>query len=334
MHLFRPAPTPARRAAASPAVLVLAVLALLVPSACGSLRLGPSDASGGALAGTADLDGASYVVAGGGTEELHILCQLTIAAVQAAGARAEDQCGKVGAADVRRSAAQTEVDTGWAYAGRDWRTAADLDDAEGTGAFYDPPATPDDATRADAARGVTRLAPSAFSDVDAMVVAGSGPLRGARSLDDPALRSAVVCAAPDAASDPTRLPAVRAAYGLVGPVATMDGAAVLAGVATGRCGLGEVGGTSGRIPGLGLLALADDRGALASAPSGRGGVSPILRTDVFAAHPQVAAVLGAVTARLDDAAIRRMNAEVDLDGRDSRDAARRWLISEGLIARG
>ena len=310
---------------------VAAVVLLIGAGSCGGPRTGPDDTRSGTLARVADLRGASYVVAGGGTTELEVLCQLTIAAVRAAGAQAQDQCGKVGAADVRRSAQQTEVDTGWAYPGRGWRTARDLAVGEGSGAAEDAAAPFDALARTDAARGVTRLAPTAFSDVDALVVRSAGGTTP-RSPADPTLRDATLCATPDAAADPVRLPAVRASYGLLGPVRAVDEAAVLAGVASGACGIGEVPGTSGRIPALGLVALDDDRGALTGDPSGRGGVSPVMRTEVFAARPAVAAVLAAVTSGLDAPAMRGMNAAVDQDGRSPRDAARRWLLAQGLIA--
>lgn len=308
--------------------LAAALLAVVTATACGGLRLGPSDASGGSLVGVADLRGATYRVAGGETPELRVLCQLAIAAMQAAGARAEDQCGKIGAADVRRSPEQTEVDTGWAYVGRVDR---DLDDRP------DPPLPFAELARTDAERGVTWLAPSAAPDTDVVVVGPALTAQGIRTLSALAARPDVVwCATPDAATDPRRLEAVRATYGAPAPAAvrTMDGAAVLAGVATGRCGAGEAPGTSGRIPALGLDVLEDDRGAFASGPAGPGGAAPVMRTEVFDAHPQVAQVLGAVTSRLTAEALRGMNTEVDQQGRDPRDAARRWLIAQGLIARG
>lgn len=324
-----------RRRARAAAAVVLATC--LAAAGCGGLRLGPSDARGGTLSAAADLGGASYVVAGGTTTEVRVLCQLTIAALQAAGAEASDQCAKVGAVDVRRPSAQTEVDTGWIYLGAPDRDGGDRPPV--------PPrpsratvATPAAGAAADAALGVTRLAPTAFGDADAVVVAGPAGT-GPDTVSALAARSRAPgarpwCVSTGAASDPARGPALVAAYGIPGDeVRVLDEAAVFAGVATGSCAAGVVGGTSGRIPALGLHPVTDDRGVLSAGPAGRGGAVPIVRTDVFAAHPGVAAVLGLLTTRLDDAAIRSINREVDQDGVDPRDAARRWLLAQGLIAR-
>ena len=327
-----------RRPAVRAVVAVLAALVCLTAAGCGGLRLGPSDAEGGALAGAATLDGASYVVAGGTTTEVRVLCQLTIAALQAAGAQASDQCGKVGAVDVRRPAQQTEVDTGWVYLGAPDRDGGERYPAPSAAppASRDAVPTPAAGAAADAALGVTRLAPTAFADADAVVVSPSAP--GVATISDLAARwgapgAGPLCATTGSAGDPARLPALLATYGPGVPVRIADEGAVFAGVATGSCAAGVVPGTSGRIPALGLTALTDDRGALTRGPAGRGGAVPVLRTDVFAAHPQVARVLGLLVARLDDAAIRSVNREVDQDGVDPRDAARRWLLAQGLIAR-
>ncbi len=116
-------------------------------------------------------------------------------------------------------------------------------------------------------------------------------------------------------------------------VVPADPNAVLAGVATGRCTAGLVPGESGRVPALGLVALADPRGVL-TGPSGPGGYAPVMRQGTLDGHPAVADLLGEITRRLDGTAMRGMVREVEVDGRDPRDVARRWLIAQGLVAKG
>ena len=57
-----------------------------------------------------------------------------------------------------------------------------------------------------------------------------------------------------------------------------------------------------------------------------------MRTPVFAAHPQVAAVLDALTARLTDDVLRELDRRITVEGRDPRDVARTWMREAGLIA--
>lgn len=306
----------------------LVVLALLVglTAGCGNAALRSPDAAGGLLA-RHDLRGAGYVVGGGPTVELRLLCQLTIAAVQAASGEAADECGKDGGVDVHAPPALTDVDTGWASL----RTLGPDGIPDPTGTPADPAPDLPALRAADLARGVSWLAPTAFTDTDVVVARTPGPVAGL------AAPGVTVCAAPAAVPGSAVAPgtaALAAAYGLAPPVVVPDVNAVLAGVATGRCTAGLVPGSSGRIPALGLAVLDDDRRVLDDGPPGSRGYAPMVRTGVLAGRPALAGALGDITTRLDGPAVRAMVREVEVDGRDPRDVARRWLLAQGLIAAG
>ncbi len=315
-----------------PVAAVLAVLAALV-SACGNPAPTSAEASGGLLAHRGDLRGTSYVVGGGPTTPLRLLCQITIAAVQTAGGDADDECGKVGALDVHDSPEQSDVDTGWASL----RTT--LPDGTPSPDGTVPPSPPSlAALRAlDASRGVAWLDPTAFDGADVVVT------RPGTAADLPALaasaspaRPVTLCATADAVPGSAAAPgtaALAAGYGFAPGVVGEDANAVLAGVATGRCTAGLVPGDAGRVPALGLVVLRDVRGVL-TGPAGPRGYAPVVRQGVLDGHPALADVLGEVTRRLDGTAMRGMVREVEVDGRDPRDVARRWLIAEGLVTRG
>ncbi|MCD2188560.1 glycine betaine ABC transporter substrate-binding protein [Actinomycetospora soli] len=306
------------------ALVVLALLVAFLTAGCGNTPLRSADADGGLLA-RQDLRGGSYVVGGGPTTELRLLCQLTIAAVQAASGEATDECGKDGGVDVHAPAELTDVDTGWASL----RTLGPdgVPDPAGTPAVPAPDLA---AVRAaDAARGIVWLPPTAFTDTDVVVARGPGPIG--------ALAGTAPCAAPESDPGSATAPgtaALGAAYGLAPPVVVPDVNAVLAGVATGRCPAGLVPGSSGRVPALGLVVRDDDRRVLDDGPPGSRGYAPMLRAGVLAGHPALADVLREITTRLDGPAMRGMVREVEVDGRDPRDVARRWLIGRGLIASG
>lgn len=314
-------------------VPVLALVLVLV-TGCGNSSTGSPDASGGLLAHRADLRAASYVVGGGPTTALRLLCQMTIAAVQTAGAQAEDECGKVGALDVHDSAQQSDVDTGWASL----RTTMP-DGTPARDGRLPPVPTPFATLRAeDAPRGVAWLDPTAFDGADVVVT------RPGQATDLPALaastaiRPTTLCATTDTVPGSAVVPgtaALLAGYGFA-PTTTVvpeDSGAALAGVATGRCTAGLVPGDSGRVPALGLVVLPDVRRVL-NGPAGPQGFAPVMRQGVLAGHPGVADLLGEITRRLDGAAMRGMVREVEVDGRDPRDVARRWLVAQGLVATG
>jgi osmoprotectant transport system substrate-binding protein len=327
--VLRPVPTPVP--ATTRLAVVVVVLAALT-TACGNTTPGSPEASGGLLAHRADLRGASYVVGGGPTTPLRLLCQITIAAVQAADGDAEDECGKVGAVDVRSSTESSDVDTGWASL----RTI--LPDGSPSPDDTVPPAPPTlAALRAlDAPRDVSWLDPTAFDGADVVVtrpgLAADLPALAARARTSPVTLCAVPDAVPGSAAAPGTA-ALGAGYGFAPVVEPEDANAVLAGVATGRCTAGLVPGDAGRVPALGLAVLPDVRGVL-TGPAGPRGYAPLMRTGVLQGHPGVADVLGEVTRRLDGTAMRGMVREVEVDGRDPRDVARRWLIAEGLVGKG
>jgi osmoprotectant transport system substrate-binding protein len=308
--------------------LVPAVLA----AACGNPAPGSWEASGGLLAQRADLRGASYVVGGGPTTALRLLCQVTIAAVQAAGGDADDECGKVGALDVHDSPQRTDVDTGWASLRT---TLPDGTPAPDGRVAPSPPSLA--ALRAtDASRGVAWLDPTAFDGADVVVTRpGVAPDLATLAAAGPT-RPTTLCATADDVPGSVAAPgtaALTGGYGFAPAVVAQDTASVLAGVATGRCTAGLVPGDAGRVPALGLVVLPDVRGVL-TGPAGPRGYAPVVRRTVLDAHPALADVLGEVTRRLDGTAMRGMVREVEVDGRDPRDVARRWLIAEGLVASG
>lgn len=264
-----------------------------------------------AIPAAADLRGARFVVGGGPDDQVQILCQLTVAAVEAAGAVASDQCARFGALDVRLPPQRSFIDTAWASLARPDR------DLDGRG---DPPTTFEALARADASRGLTWFPPTTFADGDAVVVTGATAATGVDTVSALAARTGPWCV--PTGTDASRL---VAAYRPVGPVRVLDRGAVVAELARGTCAAALLHNTSGYVPALGLVALADDRGVLA-----RAGVAPVVRSGLAARHPDIRPVLAVLTSRLTDDVVRGLNREVTLSGRDARDVAREWLDDQGL----
>jgi glycine betaine/choline ABC-type transport system substrate-binding protein len=60
-------------------------------------------------------------------------------------------------------------------------------------------------------------------------------------------------------------------------------------------------------------------------------VTPVVRTSVLKRTPGLAKAVDPVSAKLTTDAMRKMNAQVDIDGRDPADVAKQFLEREGLL---
>lgn len=94
----------------------------------------------------------------------------------------------------------------------------------------------------------------------------------------------------------------------------------------GECQFGEVFTTDGRIKGLDLVVLEDDK---AFFPHYNAAIT--MRSTVNDEHPQIAAVLKPVMAALTSDEIAAMNTRVDVDGVEPSDVARDWLADHGFV---
>ena len=96
-----------------------------------------------------------------------------------------------------------------------------------------------------------------------------------------------------------------------------------------QCKFGEVFTTDGRIAGLGLVVLTDDKQFF---PHYNPSVT--MKASFFEKHPEIAEVTAPVTAALTNEVITELNKQVDVDGKDPAIVARDWMISEGFITEG
>lgn len=308
---------------------VLAVAAVLVAGCSGAPRTA-AQAAAGSLAASADLGGQTYVVGGGSSDQQRVLCESTVAALESAGAGVTDRCDGTDR-DAREALVSGEINVSWQDTGTVW-----------AGPLRGGPErlTPDALYRAVADRdlaenGIVWLAGAGFSDTDAFTVAGTQAARlRLRTLSDMTgyLRSgqpATVCVDREYADGENGLRAVERTYGPTVPpdrLQVLDDGLVPQSTADGVCTFGEVSTTDGRIAGLGLTVLDDDRDAhVAATPA------PTLRKDAYDRAPQVARVLDPISTALDPPTVVALSKRVSVDGVSPRDAAREWLSGRGYI---
>jgi osmoprotectant transport system substrate-binding protein len=132
---------------------------------------------------------------------------------------------------------------------------------------------------------------------------------------------------------PGGLPAFETAYGFTLKqrqllvLAGGDTAATLRAAAEGVSGVNAAMayGTDGAVSALGLVVLADDKGAeIVYEPA------PVLRATVLAAHPEIAALLDPVFRSLTLERLQHLNAKIAVDGEDARTVAADYLAAHGL----
>ncbi len=185
----------------------------------------------------------------------------------------------------------------------------------------------------DAPLGITWLAPAPADNTWVIAVRRELAAAGLTTLDglagwlaqDRAFKLA--CSA-EFVDSPAALPAFQSAYGFRLPEARLltlaggDTAATIRAAAEAISGVNAAMayGTDGALRTLGLLALADPRGAqIVYQPC------PVIRSAALARAPQIAALLQPVFASLSLSALQGLNARIAVDGEDASAVAADWL---------
>ena len=287
-------------------------------------------ASPSAGSGTVDLSGASFTVGSKEFTEQLILGQITIQALEAAGAEVTDQTGLVGSAVVRQALTSGEIDMYWEYTGTGWLTHLG-NDAPVDGAQEQFAAVKE----ADAANGIAWLDPAPFDNNYAIALASETATElelttlselAAYAAENP--EGATLCGASEFLNRDDGLPGLEAAYGFeFSDVSELELGLVYTSADAGDpCVFGEVFATDGRILSLDLTVLEDDLGFF-------GTYLPALnvRQEVLEANPQLADLFSSITEALDMETMQVLNGRVDVDGDNEADVAADFLQEEGLI---
>ncbi len=109
-------------------------------------------------------------------------------------------------------------------------------------------------------------------------------------------------------------------------ITQMDTGIIYSEAAKGRCTYGEVYTTDGRIPSMDLVVMADDRKFFPHYNA-----APEINSRTLKKWPAIADVLAPVTAKLDNAVARELNARVDVDGEDPHQVALEWMRKQGFV---
>lgn len=302
----------------------------------------------GALAVTPALAGCAGQYSGGGEgplkgakiafgskdfTEQRVLGQITVQYLRDQGAAVWDQTGLVSSQAVRSSLEKGDIDAYWEYTGTAWITYFG----------HDKP-IPDtkrqfDAVAAEDAKdhGIDWIDEAPLNNTYALAVKRSKAKElGITSLSElkdliasPKGKNLTFCIESEFANRPDGFPGVQKTYGFKAPgnrVKRLDAGLIYSQTGNGACTFGEVFTTDGRIKGLDLLPLTDDKRFF---PVYQAAIS--IRQDLLKRYPQFERVMAPVAKRLTTAELQLLNSRVDIEGVLPDKVAREWLQDEGLI---
>lgn len=307
---------------------LLAVLAM-VAAGCG----GGSGGGGGASGGV-DLSDASFTVGSKDFTEQLILGQITLQALENAGANVEDQIGLAGTDATRQALISGDIDMYWEYTGTIW-----ISFLKNTKPIPDSVKQYEAAAKADLKKNKLKLLERApFNNTYALAIrkeaydkVGVEKLSDLKALVKDNPDEATVCVESEFNSRDDGLPGLEKTYGFKFPesnVSLFDTGVVYQRTDKGNpCNFGEVFTTDGRISALGLKLIKDDKKFFPI-------YNPALevRKETYDKYgKQLDKIFTPIAKKLDTKTMTKMNAQVDVDGALPEDVAQEWLSKNGFV---
>ncbi|MDX3191197.1 glycine betaine ABC transporter substrate-binding protein [Streptomyces sp. MN03-5084-2B] len=311
---------------------VVALLGLTL-SSCGLTvnQAVPYDIKPGSIQPIPALQGVKVTVGSKDFTENIILAYMAEMALTAAGADVVDLSDIKGSNSSRQALLSGQTDVTWEYTGTGWINyqGNELPVPGGEKAQYEATA------KADAEKfGVTWLNYSPLNDQYAFAVTEKyGAENNLKTTSDLAAfikqkpDQAVFCLETEFTSRQDGFPAAVKAYGFQNPTVKNFGiGTIYSAVASGTCPVGEVFTTDGRISGLKLRVLEDDKKAFPQYNA-----VATLRTEWLNQHPEVRGPLEKISAAIDNEQMVELCKQVDVDGQDAGKVAHDWMVKKGFI---
>ncbi len=312
-------------------VAILAAL-MMVAASCGGDDEGGGAGGAGPLADI-DLSGIDISVGSKDFTEQLVLGQIMVVAFEALGANVDDKVNLGGTVVAREALESGEIDVYMEYNGTGYSVHLGIEDP----IPFDPEQLTGIVRQEDLARNdIHWLSRSPFNDTYGFASSpeltdANGGAFDMQSMADylAANPDATLCLESEFPSRPDGLILFENATGYDVPdsqIEILDTGIIYTETASNDCDFGEIFTTDGRIPALGLTVV-EDPGVMILY-----NVSMTIRDDKFQeASDDFQAVADAVLAPLDNDLMQELNRQVNEDGDDPADVARRYLIDNGLI---
>ena len=271
----------------------------------------------------------TIVVGGKAFTEQQIMTAMTVAALKAKGFNPERKAG-MGSAAVRSALENGQIDVYWEYTGTGLTVFNKINDKF---------ASAEDAYKkikeVDGAKGIVWLNMSSVNNTYAFAMnRDEAQKRGIVTMSDYAK---VVKSDPkftfasnaEFYARPDGLPGWQSAYGFElerDNVKRMDTGLTYTALKDRQVDSAVVFATDGRIPAFNFVVLKDDKHY---APPYN--LTPVVRKEVLDKNPKIADTLNAISAKLNDETMAKLNASVDVDKKTPEEVAEGFLKGNGLI---
>jgi osmoprotectant transport system substrate-binding protein len=283
---------------------------------------------GVSLAGRAAAAGPPIVVGGKNFTEQQLIAEITAKYLTTKGYTVDKRVG-LGTAALRQAQESGQVDVYWEYTGTSLITFNKVQDK------LDAAQTYAKVKELDAAKGLVWLNPSKANNTYALAMRKKdADAKQIATLSDLAAKvkagetfkfgcNAEFYARPDG------LVPLEKTYGFQfgrENIVRMDTGLVYQALRDSQVEVGLVFATDGRIPAFDFLVLKDDKNFFPNYA-----LTPVIRKAALDRDPKLADLLNAISAKLDDATMARLNASVDVDKKSVEDVAEGFLKQAGLV---
>jgi osmoprotectant transport system substrate-binding protein len=270
----------------------------------------------------------TIVVGGKNFTEQQLMSQMTAQLLQAKGFKPDVKAG-MGSAVLRQAQENGQIDVYWEYTGTSLITYNKINDR------LSPTDTYNKVKELDAQKGLVWLNPSKANNTYALAMnADDAKKTGISTISDLAAKvkgGAKMTFASNAEfyARPDGLKPLEEKYGFEFArenVKRMDTGLVYQALKDRQVDVGLVFATDGRVPAFNFVILKDDKGFFPNYA-----LTPVVRKQVLDANPKLAEYLNALSAKLDDATMAKLNASVDVDKKTVEEVARNFLKEQGLV---
>ena len=284
----------------------------------------------GAFAGLgfASANAQTIVVGGKNFTEQQLLADLTSQLLKAKGFEVDTRSG-MGSAAVRSAMENGQIDVYWEYTGTSLITYNKVTER------MSPEETYNKVKELDAEKGIVWLDPSAANNTYALAMRKpDAEQHGIKTLSDLAAKinggeALTFASNAEFYARADGLKPLEAEYGFEfgrENIMRMDTGLVYQALRDGQVDVGLVFATDGRIPAFDFIVLEDDKKYFPAYA-----LTPTARKEVLDNNPKLAEHLNALSAKLDDATMAKLNASVDVEKKSIENVAESFLKEQGLI---